>query len=170
VTVVSCLHQFCFNCLFTWLVIKENCPVCKATVECIIRNKIISSSSSDGTNEAVDGVDILRLKGNTAILSEKKEDYDRSGDQGNPRKRRVSEDDKEAEEEAEVDFGSLNHQLTRAISCHMSRRRLDGEQRDQAPSRDLEAAAALSGSNPTNSNTHSSLAVPMLLPLTGHEE
>ena len=138
-------------------------------MENIIRNKIISSSSSERTNEAVDGVDILRLKGNTAILSEKKEDYDRSGDlgaEGNPRKRRVSEDEKEAE----VDFGSLNHQLTRAISCHMSRRRLDGEQRDQAPSRDLEAAAALSGSNPTNSNTHSSLAVPMLLPLTGHEE
>jgi hypothetical protein len=133
VTVVSCLHQFCFNCLFTWLVIKENCPVCKATVENIIRNKIISSSSSERTNEAVDGVDILRLKGNTAILSEKKEDYDRSGDlgaEGNPRKRRVSEDEKEAE----VDFGSLNHQLTRAISCHMSRRRLDGQQRDQAPS------------------------------------
>ena len=132
-TIVSCLHQFCFNCLFTWLVIKENCPVCKATVENIIRNKIISSSSSDGTNEAVDGVEILRLKGNTAILSEEKEDYDRSGDlgaEGNPRKRRVSEDDKEAE----VDFGSLNHQLTRAISCHMSRRRLDGQQRDQAPS------------------------------------
>ena len=132
-TVVSCLHQFCFNCLFTWLVIKENCPVCKATVENIIRNKIISSSSSDGTNEAVDGVEILQLKGNTAILSEEKEDYDGSGDlgaEGNPRKRRVSEDDKEAE----VDFGSLNHQLTRAISCHMSRRRLDGEQRDQAPS------------------------------------
>ncbi len=132
-TVVSCLHQFCFNCLFTWLVIKENCPVCKATVENIIRNKIISSSSSERTNEAVDGVDILRLKGNTAILSEKKEDYDRSGDlgaEGNPRKRRVSEDEKEAE----VDFGSLNHQLTRAISCHMSRRRLDGQQRDQAPS------------------------------------
>ena len=95
----------------------------------------MSSSSSDRTNEAVDGLEILRLKGNTAILSEEKEDYDRSGDlgaEGNPRKRRVSEDEKE--EEAEVDFGSLNHQLTRAISCHMSRRRLGGQQRDQAPS------------------------------------
>ena len=28
-------------------------------------------------NEAVDGVEILRLKGNTAILSEEKEDYTR---------------------------------------------------------------------------------------------
>ena len=51
----------------------------------------MSSSSSDRTNEAVDGLEILRLKGNTAILSEEKEDYDRSGDlgaEGNPRKRR----------------------------------------------------------------------------------
>jgi len=104
-------------------------------VECIIRNKIISSSSSDGTDESGSKVEILRLKGDTAIISEEKEDNQNVGNivaEGNPRKRRVSEE--EEEEEAEVDFNSLNHQLTRAISCHMSRRRLDGEQKDQAPS------------------------------------
>ena len=144
---VSCLHQFCYDCLFTWLVIKESCPVCKASVECIIRNKILPcSSDSADSNDADSNVQILRLKGDVAVIPEDAdadggrggEDDDDDGVAGNHhhhRKRKVSREMGEGGEPARVDYNSLNQQLTRAISFHRSRKRLEVEQqREQAQS------------------------------------
>eukprot|EP01036_Dinobryon_divergens_P035697 gene35697-46307_t len=125
VTVVSCLHQFCFDCLFTWLVIKENCPVCKATVESIIRNKLLPSSS-DSSVDADDGnVEILRLKGND------EHEGPGQGAEETAKKRKASEEEDEKGGPARVDYNSLNQQLTRAISFHRSRKRLEVEQQRQ---------------------------------------
>ncbi|XP_026758640.2 uncharacterized protein LOC113518078 [Galleria mellonella] len=38
----SCLHQFCFKCIFTWSKVKTECPLCKQNFKSIIHNVISS--------------------------------------------------------------------------------------------------------------------------------
>lgn len=61
VTIVECFHQFCFDCLFTWLSVKTTCPVCKISTECFIRNKTSAKSSIEKRSGQDSEVEIWRL-------------------------------------------------------------------------------------------------------------
>ena len=46
VTLLVCHHQYCFQCLFAWLKIKDTCPVCKSNVKAFVRNVSHSNDKS----------------------------------------------------------------------------------------------------------------------------